>query len=218
MKAFGIKLEVMDQCFHRLLHFGALGWADLAVIAAHRAFGHVAQALLHDARRLADFFNPDHEPVIAIAARTNRHVKFHPVIGIIRLRFAQIPGDAGAADHRARKAPFDSIILADNRDINIALFEDAVVSNQADCVFKQARHAIIKPVSNIGQQPERHILMNTTGAEPGCVHTRTRHTLEKVQAILADFKHPQVRRHCAYIHHMAAEIEHMVADSGQFSK
>ena len=37
VEAFGVELEVMDQRFHRLLHFAALGRCDLAVVAGDRA-------------------------------------------------------------------------------------------------------------------------------------------------------------------------------------
>ena len=110
-EAFGVEFEVMDQGFHRLLHFGAIGRCDLAVVAAYRTFGHLLQALLHDADRLAHFFDADHEPVVAIAACADGNVKFHPVINVIRLAFADIPRDARATDHRAGKAPFDRVFL-----------------------------------------------------------------------------------------------------------
>src|SRR3546814_8960973 len=74
----------MDQRFHRLLHLAALGRDDLAVEARDRARGHVAQALLDDARRLIDFLHADHEAVVAVAARADRNVEFHRGIGVIR--------------------------------------------------------------------------------------------------------------------------------------
>src|SRR3546814_15781451 len=95
----------MDQRFHRLLHLAALGRDDLAVEARDRARGHVAQALLDDARRLIDFLHADHEAVVAVAARADRNVDFHRGLGVIGLRLAAIPLHAAAANTAARRAP-----------------------------------------------------------------------------------------------------------------
>src|SRR3546814_19154765 len=65
-----------------------------SVEARDRARGHVAQALLDDARRLIDFLHADHEAVVAVAARADRNVEFHRGIGVIGLRLADIPRNA----------------------------------------------------------------------------------------------------------------------------
>src|SRR3546814_4178818 len=73
MEPFGVKLEVMDQRLHRMLHFRAQRRHHLAIEAGDRAFGHLIETLAHDPRRLADFLDPHHETVIAVAARAHRH-------------------------------------------------------------------------------------------------------------------------------------------------
>ena len=216
MEAFGIELEVMDQRFHRLFHLGAFGRGDLAIVAADRTFGHVLQALFHDARGLADFFDADHEPVIAIAPGADGNVEFHPVIDIIGLRAADIPGNARAPDHRAGKAPFERIFLGNDRDIDIALLEDAIVRDKADRILEQLGQARVEPVGNVGQQLQRHILMYPAGAEPCGVHPRARRALEEVHAILADLEQPEIGRHRAHVHDVRTEIEHVIADARQF--
>ena len=140
----------MDQRFHRLFHLGALGRNDLTIIAANPTFWHLLQTLLHDTDGLTHFFNAHHEPVIAIAARADWNIKLHPVIHIIRLAFADIPRDASATDHRARKAPFDCVFLRNNRDVDIALLKNTVVDNKRHRVFKQARHPVIQPFRDVG--------------------------------------------------------------------
>src|SRR3546814_1649235 len=105
VKAFGVELEVMDQRFHRLLHLAALGRHHLAVQRGDGPVRHVAQALLDDADRLAAFLHPHHEAVVAIAAGADGNVEVHAVVHVIGLAFADIPGDARTADHRAGKAP-----------------------------------------------------------------------------------------------------------------
>ena len=208
----------MDQRFHRLLHLGALGRRDLAVVRSNRARGHLRQALLHDPGRLAHFLDANHEPVIAIAAGADGNVEFHPVIDIVRLGLADVPRNAGTADHRAGEAPLDRIVLADRGDIDIALLEDAVVDHQAHRVFEQFGQARVEPGADIDQQLFRHVLVDAAGTEPGRVHPRTRSAFEEVEAVLADFEHPQVRRHRAHVHHVRTQVQHVVADAGQLGE
>ena len=104
------------------------------------------------------------------------------------------------------------------RDIDVALLEDAVVDDQAHRVLEQARQAGVEPVGDVGQQLERDVLVHAAGAEPGDVHPRAGGALEEVEAILADLEQPQVRRHRADVHDVAAEVEHVVADAGQLGE
>src|SRR3546814_2353262 len=69
MEAFGIKREVMDERLHRLLHLATPWRHNLAVEASNRTFRHLLEALLHDLRRLAHFFNANHEAIITVAIR-----------------------------------------------------------------------------------------------------------------------------------------------------
>src|SRR3546814_4120692 len=71
MEAFGIKLEVMDEGLHRLLHLATPWRHNLAVEASNRTFRHLLEALLHDLRRLAHFFNANHEAIITVAIRAD---------------------------------------------------------------------------------------------------------------------------------------------------
>ncbi len=216
MEALGVKLEVMDQRFHRLLHLAALGRHDLAIEARDRPIGHLRQTLFDDPHRLADFLDADHEAVVTIAARAHRHVELHRGISVIGLRLAQIPGDAGGADHRARKAPFDRVFSAHHRDIDVALFEDAVVDDQFHRVFEEHRHAPVDPIADVGQQLQGHVLMHPAGAEPSGVHPRARGAFVEIEDVFAQLIRPQARRQRADVDHMARKIEHVVRDAREF--
>src|SRR3546814_18941692 len=74
------------------------------------------------------------------------------LIGVIGLRLAQIPGDAAAADQRAGKTPRERVFLADRRDIDVALFEDAVVNDQAHRVAEQFGQARLAPFADVDEQ------------------------------------------------------------------
>jgi hypothetical protein len=47
------------------------------------------------------------------------------------------------------------------------------------------------------------------------VHARAGGPLVEVHAVFAQLEQPQVRRHRADVHHMAAEVQHVVRDAGQ---
>jgi hypothetical protein len=76
------------------------------------------------------------------------------------LRMSQ--GMPGGADHRAREAPGDRVLLADRADVDVALLEDAVVGNQADRVLEQLQ-AGVEPVADVGQQLLRQVLVDPAG-------------------------------------------------------
>src|SRR3546814_14906083 len=89
------------------------------------------------------------------------------LIGVIGLRLAQIPGDAAAADQRAGKTPRERVFLADRRDIDVALFDDAVVNDQAHRVaahFGQARPA---PFADADAQSFGPVLMHSATPAKG---------------------------------------------------
>ena len=215
VKAFSVELEVVDQRFHRLLHLGALGRRDLAIIRADRAGRHLRQALLDDLRAFVDFLHAHDEAVVTVRIGADGNVEFHAFIHIVGLRFAQVPRDARSADHRPGKPPSDRIVLADHGDVDIALLEDAVVEHEAHRVAKQFLQPAIDPIADIDQQLLGHVLVDPPGAEPGAVHPCTRCPFEEIHAVFAKFEHPQVRRHRTDVHDVGTDIEHVVADPRQ---
>src|SRR5262249_28650537 len=123
----GVKLEMMDQRLHRALHLGALRRHDLVVGDAYRSlpFGraHLADALAHDADRLAHLFHADTVSVVAVAVAADRDIEVEFRVALIGLRLAQVPGGARAAHHDAGKAPGPGIVELDDADIDVALLE-----------------------------------------------------------------------------------------------
>src|SRR3546814_11473273 len=103
MEAFGIKLEVMDEGLHRLLHLATPWRHNLAVEASNRPFRHLLEALLHDLRRLAHFFNANHEAIITVAIRADGDFQVHATLNTVWLRRPTYTGNAGYADQSTGK-------------------------------------------------------------------------------------------------------------------
>src|SRR3546814_19027852 len=84
----------------------------------------------HNARGLAHLLAADHHAVVAVAFGADGDVELHPVVDVIGLRLAEVPGKAGSADHRAGEAPGERVRLRPPGDVDVALLEDAVVDDK----------------------------------------------------------------------------------------
>src|SRR3546814_11871777 len=120
----------MGEGLHRLLNLATPVRHNLAVEASNSTFRHLLEALLHALRRLAHFFNANHEAIITVAIRADGDFKVHAIIDIVWLRPAKVQGNAGAADHWTGTATFDRVFLSDYLDITVAVLEDAIVDYQ----------------------------------------------------------------------------------------
>jgi len=54
-----------------------------------------------DAQALAEFFHSAEVPIVAIARLADRYIEINLVVGIVWGGLADVPGDAGAAEHDA---------------------------------------------------------------------------------------------------------------------
>ena len=211
--AFGVELEVMDEGLHRGLHLGPARREHLAV-GADRPLRHFVQALADDAPALPDFLAADHEAVVAVAIGPDRNVEVHAVIDFVWLRAADVPRNAGCPDHRAGEAPGDRVVLVDRADVDVALLEDSVVGDQRDGVLENLQ-AVVEEIADLVQHRRRNVLADAADAVIIGVHARAGHMLVELHDVFAHFEQPQVGRHRADVHDVAAEVEHVVRDAGQ---
>src|SRR6266404_3109667 len=134
VEALGVKLEMVDQRFHRTLHFTTARRENLVIL--HRdgplAIGHakLRNALLHDAHGLAHLFHPNAVTVVAVAVFADRNVEIHLGIAFVGLRLTEIPSSARATHHHAGETPFPGLLERDHTDIDVALLEDAVAGQE----------------------------------------------------------------------------------------
>ncbi len=142
--ALGEELEVMNQRFHVALHLLTARRANLAVVDHHRArIGpQPRHALLDDAVRLAHLFDAHEVTVVAVAVHADRNVEVHAVVDFVRLLLAQVPGNAGAAEHRAGETELQGALRRHDADVHRALFPDAVVGEQRFVVVDRLREAL----------------------------------------------------------------------------
>src|SRR5205823_5655491 len=68
--------------------------------------------------------------IVAVAVLANWNIEIEFRIALVGLRLAQVPGRARSAHHHAREPPGPGILEAHDADIDVALLEDAVFSQQ----------------------------------------------------------------------------------------
>ncbi len=122
----------MDQCLHRVLHFGAARRRHLMVGRQDRPWCDLKlfKALFHNANRLLHFLDAAQITVPAVTALAEHDIEVELIIAFVRLRLAQVPSDVRTTQHHAGKAPVEGLLLRHNADIDVALLEDAVFRDQ----------------------------------------------------------------------------------------
>ena len=236
VETFGEQLEMVDQLFHVGLHGFARRCGDLVVVGDDRA-GIGAQPLhaLHDdAVGLAHLGHAHQVAVVAVAGLANRNVEIHLAVSVVGLFFAQVPGNARAAQHRAREPQVEGPLGCHHADTHGALFPDAVVGQQG-FVFVHLTRKILAEVGHEIEQAAlpvlvelgnrarildlaglvlRHrvgqVAVHPTGADVGCMHTCARHRLVHVEQGLALAKAVDQDVHRAAVETMRAQPHQVV--------
>lgn len=176
--ALGEQKEVVDEGFHVLLHSGTRGRGDLVVLDTNGAGRHLVQALVDDAKRLAELLHTAEVTVIAVTIDTNRDVELDLVISVIRLGLADIPWDTGSTEHDTSEAHVQSFSCGDNTD--------ALGSELPNPVIREQFLGLVDTVTELGcplvdvvKKTNGEILRHTTGTDVGSVKTGTGNSLVK---------------------------------------
>ena len=173
--------------------------------------------MINDLQAFAYLQHAHQVAIIAIAARADGHIEFHPVINIIGLAFAQIPSTAGSTQARPAEAPSHGLFRAHHANINGALLEDAVFCEQAFQILEEIRKFLC-PDSNSVFKPRRQILRNATRAEVIRVVMAARDRFVKLKQSLALLKAPKRRRDGTAIERIGGDVQQMVQHARQFAE
>jgi hypothetical protein len=126
----GVEQEVVDESLHVLLHCGARRRGDLVVLNLDGTSGHLVQALVDDAERLAELLHAAEVTVVAVTVDTNGDVELDLVVGIIRLGLADIPRNTGSAEHDTGEGVVESVSGADDTNTLGTADPDTVVGQE----------------------------------------------------------------------------------------
>ena len=151
MVPFGIELEMLDDCLHRTLHFATSWWKNLVVLRGDGTLSlggsKLFDALSHNAYRLAHLLHAHEVAIVTVAMLADRDIEIKLWVAFVRLCLAQIPSRAGAAHHHARKAPGPGVGELDHPDVDIALLENAIFS-------QQTLEVVAYPEEGIAERPD----------------------------------------------------------------
>ena len=174
--ALGVEQEVVDEGLHVLLHGGAGRGRDLVVLDADGAGGHLIEALVDDAERLTELLHAAQVAVVAVAVDTHGHVELDLVVGVVRLALADVPRNAGTAEHDAGEGKVQGVGGRDHADAAQTVDPDTVV-RQHLLGLVNAVAELGRPLVDVIEQAEREILVDTAGTDVGGVETGTRDSL-----------------------------------------
>lgn len=172
----GEEQEVVDQSLHVLLHGSTGRGHDLVVLDTDGASGHLVQALLDNAERLAELLHTAQVTVVAVTVDTNGNIELDLVVGIIRLGLADIPGDTGATEHDTSETHVQSVGGVNDTNTLGSGLPDTVIRKQL-LGLVDAVTELGGPLVDVIQKADRNILGDTTGANVGGVETGTGNTL-----------------------------------------
>ena len=215
VEPFGVKLEVVDQRFHRGLHLRPLWRRHLTAgkdIALPLGRAQLFYGLFDDFQGLAHLFHANEIAVIAIAVLANRDFEVELVVTLVWLRPAQVPSEARAAHHDTGKAPIEDVVFINHTNVSITLFEYTVFGQQPVNVGNHGWE-FVSPDVDIVDQIAGQVLMHTTGSEVRRVQTRAAGPFVKHHELFALFKAPQRWGQRPHIHRLRRDVQKVVQDA-----
>lgn len=174
--ALCVEEEVVDEGLHVLLHGGAWRGGDLVVLDADGAGGHLVEALVDDAEGLAELLHAAEVSVVAVAVGADGDVKLDLVVGVVGLALADVPRDAGAAQHDTGEGQVQGLGGGEDADAAKTLDPDAVVRQHLLGLVESVAE-LRGPLVDVVEEADGDVLMDTTGADVGGVETSTGDTL-----------------------------------------
>ena len=186
----GVEQEVVDESLHVLLHGSARRRSDLVVLDLDGASGHLVQALVDDAERLAELLHAAEVTVVAVTVDADGDVELDLVVGVIGLGLADIPRDTGSTEHDTREGVVEGISSADDTNTLGTADPDTVVGQELLSLVNAVTE-LGGPLVDVVKKTNGKILGNATGADVGSVKTGTRDTLVEFLVSIS----PEVIRH-----------------------
>ena len=172
----GVEQEVVNESLHVLLHGRAGRGGDLVVLNTDRASRHIVEALVNNAKRLAELLHTAKVAIVAVTVLSNRDVEFNLVVGVIGLALADIPWDTGATEHNSTEGQVQGFLGRQNTNTTQTLNPDTVIRQHflglVDTVTKLG-----SPLVDIVEQTNGDILVDTSGTNVSGVKSGTGDTL-----------------------------------------
>ena len=128
---------------------------------------------MYDSERLAEFFHAAEVPVVTIAIHTYWDIELNLVVGVIRLAFSHIPGDAAAAEHDTGKGVVESVGGGNDANAFGPADPDPVVGEEF-FGFVDAVAELSGPLVYVIQKAQRKVLVDAARSDVGGVEAGAR--------------------------------------------
>ena len=166
--AFCEEQEVVDECLHVFLHRRTGRRRNFVVFDSDGARGHFVQALVDYAEGLAELFHAAEVAVVAVTVDAHRDVELDLIVCVVRLAFADVPGDTASSEHDAGEGVVEGVGGGDDAYALGPTFPDSVVGEQF--------FGFVDPVAELGgplvdvvEEAEGKVLVDAARADVGCM-------------------------------------------------
>ena len=166
--AFCEEQEVVDESFHVFLHCCSGGWGDLVVFDSDGARRHLVEALVDDAKGLAELLHAAEVAVVAVSVYSDWDVKFYLIVRIIWLALAYIPRYTAASKHDAGERVVESVGGGDDTNVLGSTLPDSIISEQF-FGFIYPVPKLSRPLVDVVEEAEGEVLMDAARADVGRV-------------------------------------------------
>ena len=156
----------MDEGLHVFFHRRAGRGGDLVVFNPYRARRHFVEALVDYAQALAELLHPAEVAIIAIPVHAHGDIELHISVRVIRLRFANVPGHAAAAQHHAGERIIERVGSGDDADAFGAPDPDPVVGEEF-FGFVDAVAELGRPLVDVVEEAEGEVGVYAAGTDIG---------------------------------------------------
>jgi hypothetical protein len=113
---------------------------------------------------LSKLLHPAQIPIIAVSVLTNRNIELDLVIGVVGLGLADVPGDAGAAEHDPGERVVKSVGRVDDTD--------ALGASNPNPIVREELFGLVDTVAKLGcplvdvvEKTEGQVLRYAAGAD-----------------------------------------------------
>jgi hypothetical protein len=162
--SLGEEQEVVDESLHVLLHGRSWWWRNLVIFHTDWTSWHLVQALVDDAKRLAELLHSAKVTIVAVTVLANWDVEFHLVVCVVRLALANIPWDTGASEHDTSEGVVQGIGSRNNSNTSGSANPDTVVGQKLLGLIDTITE-LSSPLVNIIEQTDWDILVDTTWSD-----------------------------------------------------
>src|ERR1035437_7013678 len=125
------ELEVVDEPLHLVVDHLLRGQDDPVVVRVDGPLREPREDLLDDPHRLADLLDAHDVPREVVAVGRDRDVEVDLAVHLVGLVLADVVGDAGGAEARAREAPGEGLFLRYDAGSAEAVPGDLVLRDEA---------------------------------------------------------------------------------------